>query len=106
MNLTTKIAEFSQGNPGAMNFLLGMVKYGAQNPEKQIKVTKSFKAIEDSLIILRGWRLYVLFNDICERDYDDVLKLLLTCPRDLLEDACNRQDRSGKEMVKKYLEHE
>lgn len=57
----------------------------------------------DKLKTIRGTNLYILFSDLCEMDLNKIITLLNDCPGNILEDACNRQDRSGKKIVDKYL---
>jgi hypothetical protein len=53
---------------------------------------------------LRGTNLYVLWSDLCNKDIKLVSTLCQNCPKEILEDACNRQDYSGRELVAKYLQ--
>lgn len=86
------LATLSKGNPGALQFLMELVSSG------QIKVVSK---IESSGIV--GTDLYVLWSDLCDRDMNNVVKLVERCPIDVLKDACSRQDYSGKKLVSDYL---
>lgn len=86
--------EWSKGNPGALMFLLKLM----QNPVAGLQV---IPAIEKSGI--RGTDLYVLHSDLCGKDMDKVIKLVTNCPIDVLQDACSRQDYSGRALVAEYL---
>lgn len=88
--------EYANGNFGASNFL-GQLRFF--ETEKQ-------KVIYDKLAIcksLRGTNIWVLFSDLCNKDLDKVHLLCANCPDDILEDACSRQDYSGRELVKEFL---
>lgn len=99
MNYTqNEVISLAGGNPGAMNFLMQVDSL----PDGEGKDTVK-KVIEDAKT-LRGTNLYILHNDLCGRDMDKVVKLCSACPLEVLEDACNRQDRSGRELVAEYLE--
>ena len=81
---------YAQGNLGAISFM---------------------SQVSDDLIIgkidkcetLRGTNLWVLYSDLCDKDMKKVRLLCENCPDDILEDACGRQDYSGKELVSEYL---
>jgi hypothetical protein len=93
----TQIMEWSQGNFGALNFFLDLIK--PHNSDlKEFILSK----LEECLSI-RGTNLYVLYSDLCDREMERVKKLLENCPKDILEEACSRQDYSGQELVKEYL---
>jgi len=92
-----KIIELSKGNPGAMRFLISLA-----SPDNLLQATVIIPKLEETSI--RGTDMYVLWNDLCDRDVDKVYNLCINCPIMILEDACSRQDRSGKELVKEYLE--
>ncbi|MFL9844717.1 hypothetical protein [Flavobacterium rhizosphaerae] len=93
------IIEFSKGNPGAMAFLMELANIGKTYPET---AQFAFFKIND-LKSLRGTNLYVLWSDLCGKDMDKVVHLLRECPGHILEDACNRQDYSGRALVEAYL---
>lgn len=94
----TNIIEFAAGNPGAMNAIFSVIA-------KDVKLSTSAKIIEklEECKTIRGTNLYVLWNDLCGKDID---KMLLVCERvnnTILEDACSRQDYSGRELISKFL---
>ena len=93
------LARLSEGNPGALSFLMQLLQ-----PEVgEEKRTKILDLIE-SIPSLRGTNIYVLWSDLCERNTDKVYHLCKNCPPEILEDACSRQDYSGRKLVKEYLE--
>ena len=89
-----EVMEWSQGNPGAITFLLGLVGAGEQG-------FQIFATLRNSKI--RGTDLYVLYSDLANKDLDTISKICANVPMDVLEDACSRQDYSGKELIKEYL---
>jgi hypothetical protein len=91
-----KIIQWSQGNPGALTFLMLL-----QQPFNTQVFTIMLKL--ESAKSIRGTNLYVLWSDLCGRDMDKVEALCKNCPNDILEDACNRQDYSGCDLVSKYF---
>ena len=91
------IILYGQGNLGAMSFL--MILMAANNIAAYNVV---FPKLEEAVSI-RGTNLYVLWSDLCDQDLDKVVQLCTNCPTSVLEDACNRQDYSGRELVKPYF---
>jgi len=92
------ISEYSKGNPGAVAFLSELLNLTA-GVENSIPIACKL----DECPTLRGTNLYVLWNDLCDRDMAKVATLCKLCPNDILEDACNRQDYSGRKIIEKYL---
>ena len=92
------LIKLSNGNPGAITFLLEMLK-----DENILYANILFKKLENCPTIV-GSDLYVLWNDLCEKKPYLVACLCEFCPNDILIDACSRQDRSGKELVKPYIQ--
>lgn len=91
------IANLSQGNPGALQFLFGLYEW-----KERTKAAKVLSFLVTQKV--KGTRLYILFSDLCDRDYDKVYQLATKCPKDVLLEACRREDRSGKEWVKEYFD--
>lgn len=90
-----ELIEWSDGNPGALSFLCELI----QTPDIMDKVYP----ILESTKSIRGTNLYILYSDLCGKDLNMVALLCEKCPKGILEDACNRQDRSGCELVWDYL---
>lgn len=90
------VMEWSQGNPGAMTFLLELISVANGETLTTIEKITEMKT-------LRGTNLYVLWSDICDKDMKNVHEVVKTIPADILEDACNRQDYSGKKIVLDYF---
>lgn len=94
-----QIIEWSQGNPGALNFLMQVF----MSRIITINDAQFAQRTIEKYTTLRGTNLYVLYSDLCDKNMDKVFHLLRNCPQDILEDACSRQDYSGRELVSKYF---
>lgn len=92
-----QIIQWSQGNPGAMMFLLEL----SEDKNLMFALVITFKL--ERCKTIRGTNLYVLHSDLCNKDLSLVAKLCANCPNDILEDACSRQDYSGRQLVESYL---
>ncbi len=92
-----QIIQWSQGNPGAMTFLMSLMQ--PQNAEKGIAIIQKLEEAKS----IRGTNLYVLWSDLCDKNIAKVEILCKKCPTDILQDACSRQDYSGRELVSEYL---
>jgi hypothetical protein len=92
-----KILEYAGDNPGAMSFIIELL-----DPTNGAAGIIVFSKI-DKIHSLRGTNLYVMWSDLCNREMDKVVKLCRKCPDEILADACNRQDYSGRELVAEYL---
>ena len=92
-----QIIEWSQGNMGAMTFLMQLI-----SPDNAVNSVPIALKLEEAKSI-RGTNLYVLWSDLCNKDFNKVKTLCTNCPTSILEDACSRQDYSGRELVEKYL---
>lgn len=95
---TTMLFNLSQGNPGALRAVMELMK-----PENIVHSLVIISKLEECPSI-KGTNLYVLVNDLCDWNYEKVAKLCEICPNDILEDACSRQDYSGRELVKPYIQ--
>lgn len=92
-----EIVKWSQGNPGAAAFLMSLLQ-----PENAVKGIAILRKLEEGKSI-RGTNLYVLWSDLCDRDMSKVETLCKNCPTAVLEDACSRQDYSGRDLVSSYI---
>jgi hypothetical protein len=84
---------WSDGNPGVLVFLSTVFNSGSGIIINKLKECKK----------IRGAALYVLYNDLCDRQISRVERLCKYCPNDILENACLRQDWSGRALVEKYF---
>jgi len=87
-----EVVELASGNPGAIACLM------------------SLDGVDYSIIIpvikeanIRGTEIYILWSDLSGKDNTVMRKLCENCPIDILKDASSRQDYSGVELVKPYL---
>ncbi|WP_418124276.1 hypothetical protein ACNFU2_06560 [Chryseobacterium sp. PTM-20240506] len=94
-----ELIEWSGGNPGALDFLMTVFL----NPETSPGTALTIAAYLKKYKTLRGTNIYVLYSDLCDRDLKKVIHLFKNCPQEVLEDACNRQDYSGRDLVSKYM---
>ena len=92
--------EWSKGNPGAMSFLIEVFL----NQETPLATTIAVNNKIKNCKTLRGTNLYVWYSDICDKDLDFVKQTAQKVPDEILEDACSRQDYSGKAIIQEYLE--
>lgn len=88
--------SLGKGNPGALTFLITL---NQQSEDVRKVVIPKLQAAET----LRGTNLWVLFSDLCGKDFEKVKTLCAKCPTGVLENACSRQDYSGLSLVAKYL---
>ena len=95
-----ELVEWSDGNLGAAKFLVELMR-----PENQA-VSQGIIAILKLATTIRGTNLYILWSDLGNKDLTLVEEICKQTPIEELEDACNRQDRSGVEIVKKYINTE
>src|SRR5262245_54377280 len=69
------VTKMSKGNPGAINVLCLIIKEGASiDPECIIGVMGPLCTIDN--LELYGSRLYLLYNDVCERNLARTLAVL------------------------------
>jgi hypothetical protein len=94
-----QIIDWSKGNPGALDFLMQVMDI--KNKYFAISIVLKLEQCPT----IRGTNLYVLFNDLCNRNMATVAELCKNCPNDILEDACSRQDRSGVALIQEYINH-
>jgi hypothetical protein len=101
-NYTTmmeQIMKLSEGNPGAMTCVMGMLTGDIENAVAGITILPKVEELG-----IKGTDLYVLWSDLCGKDYQRMAELCKNCPNDILKDACSRQDYSGRELVKDYFD--
>lgn len=92
-----QILGWSKGNPGALVFLMGLMS--DENLMHALSIVLKLEECES----IRGTNAYVLFNDLANKDYELCAKICREVPSKELEDACSRQDYSGRELIKDYL---
>ena len=102
-NVTSAFIKLSDGNPGAMTALMDVYRSVEQVDPYAVMGIITYILHIDRLEIY-GTDIYVLWNDICDRDASKTIAVLKANTLDLisdqdLKDACHRQDRKGSEMV-------
>lgn len=101
-SINEAIIKMCDGNPGAINVLIKILNNDNIDPDN-IMGGIGVMLFLDTLGIY-GSNIYVLHNDICENDIVKTLAVLRATQfgmfsGNLLKDACNRQDYSGKKLV-------
>lgn len=92
-----QLFQWAAGNPGALTFLMSLMQ-----PENLMSGLTIISTLEKATSI-RGTNIWVLYSDLCGKDVQKVESLCKKCPKDILEDACSRQDYSGRALVSPYL---
>lgn len=101
-NQMSIVMKMSDGNPGAMNVLMNMMQDHGIDPDNALGGIGPILTL-DTLGIY-GSDIYVLNSDICGKDLPKMLAVLRATQlgmfdRNILKDACSRQDYSGRDMV-------
>lgn len=96
------VAKMSEGNFGAMDALMGLLKSDHIDPDNMMGGLGVVLFL-DTLGIY-GTDIYVLYSDICSKDLPKMMAVLRAVqlglfPRVILKDACSRQDYSGRQLV-------
>lgn len=96
------VVKMSNGNPGAMNVLMQLLKPNNIDPDNIMGGLGVILSL-DTLGIY-GTDIYVLNSDICGRELSKMIAVIRATQLGLfsgsiLKDACNRQDYSGRELV-------
>lgn len=89
--------ELSMGNPGAMNCVMGMI-----SPEHASEALTILPKVKE--LGIKGTNLYVLWSDISNKDYGLMAHICQSAPNELLVSASSKQDYSGRELLKEYIE--
>lgn len=103
---TDMVMKMCETNPGAMNVLLQMM--GARHIDPDNVMGSIGPVMFLDTLGIYGADIYVLHNDICDRDMVKTLAVLRAVQLgmfdgEMLAEACTRQDRSGRDMVQ--VEH-
>ncbi len=90
-----EVLKISKGNPGAMQAIMSIST--SNFAEDIINRLNNCPSIQ-------GTNLYVLSSDLCNNDVQMIHKLCTSSISNTeLEDACSRQDYSGRAIAAKYL---
>lgn len=75
--IITEAMEFCGGNPGALTFFLEALKEAEGNAKSSaaLKVVSAFNRMKENNIT--GSKLYMLWNDCCDRDIDRAIYIML-----------------------------
>jgi len=93
------ITQRSKGNPGAMKCLIEMI---SRPPEELIGSIKIIQTLDH--LDITGSDIYVFWNDLAGKDWEIMEYLAGYVPGKTLKEACSRQDYSGRELVKEWLQ--
>lgn len=94
--MINKISKLSDGNPGAMTAIRGLL-----NDENIVHSIPIITAIDKMGII--GTDIYVLWSDLSNKDYEVMKYLCENVPIDILKSCCKKQDYSGVPIVEPYI---
>lgn len=102
-NTMDVVVKMSEGNPGAMTALMEILVKGEKiDPDSFMGGLGAVLDLDTNGIY--GTDIYVFYSDICDRNVTKMLSVLRACQlgffsRNVLSDACSRQDYSGKKMI-------
>jgi hypothetical protein len=96
------LIKMSDGNPGALNALMEMLKPNNIDPDAFIGNLNSILLLDSFGIY--GTDIYILHAYICNYDLPKMIAVLRATQlgffsRTILKDACHKQDRSGKDLI-------
>ena len=96
------ISKMAGNNFGAMDVVIKILQDKIIDPDNLLEGVGTIIMLDNFGIY--GTDIYVLYNDICERNLVKMIAVLRSVQlgifdRTILKDACHRQDRSGKDMV-------
>jgi len=96
--------KLSQGNPGAMQCIaeLQSDNQSLDTGASMMERAEILKYIDEHSIL--GTNLYILYNDLCDRNLHKMYHLISTAPVDEIKDAASRQDYSGRKLIEPYLD--
>ena len=94
-----ELFQISEGNPVALTCVTGLVNGTIEDSVAGITIIPTIKKNQ-----IYGTDLYVLWSDLSQRNYQLMAHLCKEVPSDLLKLASSKQDYSGIEMVKEYIE--
>jgi len=98
------VVKMSQGNPGAMNAIMEMLKPESKEIDPDAVMGGLMKILALDTLGIYGTDIYVLHSDICDRNMIKMFAVLRAhqlgfLNGSVLVDACSRQDYSGKQMI-------
>lgn len=98
------VVKMSDGNPGAMNAIVGLLKPENANIDPDDIMGSLGSILKLDSFGIYGTDIYVLFSDICNRNIAKFIAVIRATDmglfsRDTLKDASHRQDYSGRKMI-------
>lgn len=97
LGLLGVVADLTKGNPGSMAAMMEIL--ASPDPRKSVLV--GFLSSDEDL---KGGAVYILWNDLADRDTVKALDLLYSVPLRVLKNAMMVQDYSGRQLIAPYLE--
>lgn len=103
-NTMDVIVKMSEGNPGAMNAIMEILKPESNEIDPDAFMGGMGVILSLDTLEIYGTDIYILHNDICDRNMVKMFAVLRAhqlgfLNGSVLKDACHRQDRSGKQMI-------
>lgn len=100
---TDIVVKMSGGNPGAMDVIMKLLTQGNNIDSNDIMGGLGKILLLDTYGIY-GTDIYVLYNDICDRNLSKMVAVIRATQMGLfsshiLKDACSRQDYSGRKLI-------
>lgn len=98
-NAMSAVIKMCEGNQGAITALVEILKC-AKQVDPDDKMGGLGKILVLDTLGIYGTDIYVLWNDICDRNTSKMIAILRAyqfgfIASQILKDACHRQDRSG-----------
>ena len=100
-NGMSSIMKLADGNPGAMSALFELLNTKC-DPDNFMGGLGNLLSLDTHMIY--GSDIYVLYSDLCNKDVVRMCAVLRSVQlgilqESILQDACSRQDYSGREMI-------
>ena len=92
------ISKRADGNPGAIQCLVGLISRPAEELMGSIKIIQTLDELQ-----IKGTDIYIFWNDLAGKDYTLMEKIARVVPGGILKVACGQQDRSGIEMIEPFI---
>lgn len=102
-NVMTATMKLAESNPGAMTALMSLMQ-DAERVDPQAMMGGLGVLLSFDSYGIYGTDIYVLWSDICNKDNVKTIAVLRAVQlgffqQSVLQDACSRQDFSGRDMV-------
>lgn len=85
------------GNPGSMTCLLELISAPEDKLMRSIEIIQRLDEYG-----IHGGQIYILWNDLADRNLDRMRDLLWNYPSDLIKEAVGYQDRRGQAMIRRF----